>query len=261
MALRLFLKSSSVVIGECGALAKSAGTSCVLSPKNWACTSALTRLADRCGVLSSPVQPPVRHYARAVRKKPVLESQLSDLHPSMLKMEYAAVPIAHTTDDLIKRLLSLELACHSDKLKLKKEQLVKKVQRDENDKSSVEVKVAVLTARIRNYKEHLQKHHKDKANKRRMLMAVDQRKKLLKKLRLVNYEAFERVCSLLDISYSFPPEYYRRTTRRWLAKKALCIKVFQEVQKQKAEQRLKLRQEVQTTSRSSSTTSSSSTSQ
>ena len=58
-----------------------------------------------------------------------------------------------------------------------------------------------------------------------MLLAVDQRKKLLKRLRLVNHEAFQRVCTLLDISYSFPPEYYRPATRRWLAKKALCMKV------------------------------------
>lgn len=146
------------------------------------------------------------------------------------------------SDDLVKRLLSLELASHSEKLQLKKEQLIAKVQRDENDRSSVEVQVAILTARIRNYQEHLQKHHKDKANKRRMLMAIDRRKKLLKHLRLVRYDAFEKVCEQLGITYTFPPEYYRRATRRWLAKKAFCIKVFNEVQKQKAEQRLKMKQ-------------------
>ena len=65
----------------------------------------------------------------------------------------------------------------------------------------------------------------DKANKRRMLMAIDTRKKMLKCLRLVRYDAFEKVCEQLGITYTFPPEYYRRVTRRWLAKKALCIKV------------------------------------
>lgn len=58
-----------------------------------------------------------------------------------------------------------------------------------------------------------------------MLMAIDKRKKLLKKLRLVRYDAFEQVCEQLGITYTFPPEYYRRVTRRWLAKKAFCIKV------------------------------------
>lgn len=58
-----------------------------------------------------------------------------------------------------------------------------------------------------------------------MLMAIDKRKKLLKRLRLVRYDAFEQVCQQLGITYTFPPEYYRRVTRRWLAKKAFCIKV------------------------------------
>lgn len=65
----------------------------------------------------------------------------------------------------------------------------------------------------------------DKANKRRMLMAIDRRKKLLKNLRLVRYDAFEKVCEQLGITYSFPPLYYRRATHRWMAKKAFCLKV------------------------------------
>ncbi|XP_058502810.1 small ribosomal subunit protein uS15m [Solea solea] len=228
IALRAVLKSPAGVLREfCSAALV----------KPWTCSSAyLTGARVSCGSFAIP--PPVRHYARAVKKKKTEQSQLSDLPPTMLKMEYSAVPLAQTTDDIVKRLLSLELASHSDKLQLKKEQLIAKVQRDEHDRSSVEVKVAVLTARIRNYQEHLQKHHKDKANKRRMLMAIDRRKKLLKNLRLVHYDAFERVCEQLGITYTFPPEYYRRVTRRWLVKKALCIKVFKEVQKKKAEQRL-----------------------
>lgn len=58
-----------------------------------------------------------------------------------------------------------------------------------------------------------------------MLMAIDRRTKLLKNLRLVRHDAFEKVCEQLGITYTFPPEYYRRATRRWLAKKAFCIKV------------------------------------
>lgn len=65
----------------------------------------------------------------------------------------------------------------------------------------------------------------DKANKRRMLMGIDKRKKKLKFLRRTRFEAFEHVCKELGITYTFPPEYYRRATKRWQAKKALCIKV------------------------------------
>lgn len=56
-------------------------------------------------------------------------------------------------------------------------------------------------------------------------MAIDRRKKILKHLRLIRYDAFEKVCEQLGITYTFPPEYYRRATRRWMAKKEFCIKV------------------------------------
>lgn len=255
IALRTVLKSSAGVLRESGALCST------LSVKAWTCSSALLA-APRVSVVagSFAVPPPVRHYARGAKKRqPAPESQLSDLPPTMLKMDYAAVPLAQTTDDIVKRLLSLELASHSEKLHLKKEQLMAKVQKDENDRSSVEVNVAILTARIRNYQEHLQKHRKDKANKRRMLMAIDKRKKLLKNLRLVNFESFEKVCEQLGITYTFPPEYYRRVTHRWLAKKAFCIKVFKEVQQQKAEQRLKMKSSLAPTDTSTATASASKT--
>ncbi|GAA6103032.1 28S ribosomal protein S15, mitochondrial isoform X1 [Tachysurus ichikawai] len=194
----------------------------VMSPGNETCTSQ-----------------PVRQYARAAQKKSEFQSQLQDLPASMLKLEYTSVPLAHTVDGVVKKLLSLELASHSERLRLKEKELIAKVQRHEHDRNSTEVKVAILTARIRNFQEHLQKHSKDKANKRWMLMSIDRRKKLLKYLRRSRYDAFEKVCAELGITYTFPPEYYRRATRRWLAKKALCIKVFKEVQKKKAEKRNK----------------------
>ncbi|XP_070691734.1 small ribosomal subunit protein uS15m [Pempheris klunzingeri] len=249
IALRTVLKSSAGVLRENGALCSA------LSATSWTGSPALLVSAPRASGVAGgfAVPPPVRHYARAARRTGP-ESQLSDLSPTMLKMDYTAVPIAQTTDDIVKRLLSLELASQSEKLKVKKEQLVAKVRRDENDRDSVEVRVAVLTARIRNYQEHLQKHHKDKANKRRMLMAIDRRKKLLKQLRLVRYDSFEKVCEQLGITYTFPPEYYRRASRRWQAKKAFCIKLFKALQKQRAEQRLKMKKSSASTGAAAATT-------
>ncbi|XP_072535856.1 small ribosomal subunit protein uS15m [Salminus brasiliensis] len=209
-----------------------------------------TRTAGSNEVLTSQS---VRQYAQAVKKKQEIPSQLKDLQPSMLKHEYASVPVAHTVDDVVKKLLSLELASHSERLCLKKEQLIAKVQRDVNDRNSTEVKVAILTAHIRNFQEHLQKHPKDKAGKRWMLMSIDRRNKMLKELRKTHYDAFEKVCQELGITYTFPQQYYRRATQRWLTKKALCIKVFKEVQKQKAEQRKAETQEKAKASSSSPT--------
>lgn len=235
LAFRTVLKSTAGVLRE-----GATGFCSALATKTWTCSSVLLTAPRVISAGSVAVPPPMRYYARAAKKRTTVpQSQLSDLPPTMLKMEYAAVPAIETTDDVVKRLLSLEFASQTEKLQLKMEQLIAKVQRDENDRTSVEVQVAVLTAKIRNYQEHLVKHHKDKANKRRMLMAIDRRKKLLKNLRSVRYDAFEKVCEQLGITYSFPPLYYRRATRRWIAKKAFCLKVYKEVQKQKAEQRLR----------------------
>ncbi|XP_063310682.1 small ribosomal subunit protein uS15m [Pelobates fuscus] len=185
----------------------------------------------------------VRNYAQM--KKQDSPSQLDDLPPTMLQKDYADVQLEEDVDDVVKRLMSLEMASQSEKLRVKTQQLVEKVKRNPNDDSSPEVRIAKMTARIRNFQEHIQKHPKDKANKRKMLMSMDRRKKLLKNLRLTHYDAFENVCKQLGIEYTFPPEYYRRATRRWLAKKALCLKVYQETKRLQAAGLLKKRKSSQ----------------
>ncbi|XP_053563101.1 28S ribosomal protein S15, mitochondrial [Bombina bombina] len=187
----------------------------------------------------------VRNYA-SIRRKDVIPSQLDDLPTTMLKKEYTGVPLSETVDDVVKRLLTLEMASQAEKLKIKTQQLVDKVKRDPHDTNSEEVKIAAMTATIRNLHEHIQKHPKDKANKRRMLMAMDQRKKKLKFLRNTRFDAFEHVCTQLGIEYTFPPEYYRRVTRRWLVKKALCLKVYEEVKKLRAAGLLRNKRPTQT---------------
>ncbi|KTG35501.1 hypothetical protein cypCar_00001388 [Cyprinus carpio] len=100
---------------------------------NWT----LTSICKRDEIL---LNQPVRQYARPSRKKQEFPSQLQDLNPSMLKHEYASVPLAQSVDDVVKKLLTLELANHSEKLRLKEEQLIAKVRRDEDDRNSTEVK-------------------------------------------------------------------------------------------------------------------------
>ncbi|NXC98899.1 RT15 protein, partial [Certhia familiaris] len=183
-----------------------------------------------------------------------IPSHLDDLPPTMLKKEYANLPIMNSVDDVVKRMLSLEMASQKEKMKVKTQQLVEKVRRSPNDNGSFELlplsfTVAVLTARIRTLEEHLQKHPKDKKNRRFLLMDLDRRRKMLGYLRRVNYSTFENTCKQLDIQYSPPQPYTRRVTKRWLVKKALCIKVFQEKQKLKAAERLKQRREWQARAR------------
>uniref|UniRef100_K7FSF3 Small ribosomal subunit protein uS15m n=1 Tax=Pelodiscus sinensis TaxID=13735 RepID=K7FSF3_PELSI len=172
-----------------------------------------------------------------------------DIPPTMLKKDYANVPIIDKVDDVVKRLLSLEMASQNKNLKISEKTLCHRAVESPSDRGSCEVQTAVLTAKIQTYQEHLHMHPKDKRNRRVMLMAIDQRKKLLKYLRRTRYDIFERTCKVLGIEYMLPPPYCRRMTRRWVAKKAFCLKVFNEVQKRKAPERLKQRREWQAKAR------------
>ncbi|ELW62474.1 28S ribosomal protein S15, mitochondrial [Tupaia chinensis] len=50
------------------------------------------------------------------------------------------------------------------------------------DTSSLKARIVALTIKIRNYEKRMQKHRKDKAHKRYLLMSIDQGKKMLKNL-------------------------------------------------------------------------------
>uniref|UniRef100_A0A8D0CCN8 Small ribosomal subunit protein uS15m n=1 Tax=Salvator merianae TaxID=96440 RepID=A0A8D0CCN8_SALMN len=210
--------------------------------------TAVTTAVALQGILNRERKNPLlqisRDYVRpSPKKREVISSQLDDLSSTMLVKDYAKVPGIDKVDDVVKRLLSLEMASQAEKLKIKKDQLADKVRRGPSDSGSIEVQIAHLTAKIRAIKEHLQIHRKDKANYRKLLMSIDRRNVLLNNLRRTRYDAFEKVCKQLDIEYVIPPLYRRRATRRWLTKKAFCIKVFQEKQKLKAAEILKQRKQ------------------
>ncbi|KAL4667098.1 hypothetical protein H8958_011750 [Nasalis larvatus] len=172
-----------------------------------------------------------------VIQKPAQPGQDDDPPPSTLLKDYQNVPGIEKVDDVVKRLLSLEMANKKEMLKMKQEQLMKKIDANPEDTRSLEARIVALSVKIRSYEEHMQKHRKDKAHKRYLLMSIDQRKKMLKNLRNTNYDVFEKICRELGIEYTFPPLYYRRAHRRFVTKKALCIRVFQETQKLKKQKR------------------------
>ncbi|XP_027982585.1 28S ribosomal protein S15, mitochondrial-like [Eumetopias jubatus] len=171
------------------------------------------------------------------QKPPVQPSQEDDPPPSTLLKDYQNIPGIEKFDDVVRRLLSLEMANQKEKLKIKQQQLMNKIVANPEDTISLEAQIVALTVKMRSYEDHMQKHRKDKAHKRYLLMSIDQRKKMLKNLRKTNYSVFEKICKELGIEYISPPLYHRKGHRRWAAKKALCIRVFQEVQKLKKQKR------------------------
>ncbi|OBS81662.1 hypothetical protein A6R68_20123 [Neotoma lepida] len=162
------------------------------------------------------LQPPsLLHAVRAYAiQKPVQPNQDDEPPPSTLIKEYKnIIPRMEKVDDVVKRILSLEMANKKEKLKIKQEQWMSKIAENPEDSRTLEARVVALTVKICSYEEHMQKHRK------------------------TNYDVFEKACRVLGVEYTLPPVHFQKVHRRHLAKKALCTQVFQEVQKQKKQRR------------------------
>uniref|UniRef100_A0A8C8XM95 Mitochondrial ribosomal protein S15 n=1 Tax=Panthera leo TaxID=9689 RepID=A0A8C8XM95_PANLE len=84
------------------------------------------------------ILPAVRGYAI---QKPVQRSQEDDPSPSTLLKDYQNIPGIEKFDDVVRRLLSLEMASQKEKLKVKQEQLMKKIVANPEDTSSLEARI------------------------------------------------------------------------------------------------------------------------
>ncbi|KAM4872864.1 LOW QUALITY PROTEIN: small ribosomal subunit protein uS15m [Thomomys bottae] len=170
-------------------------------------------------------------------QKPVQPNQDGDPPLSTLLRDYRNVPGINRVDEVVKRVLSLEMASQKEKLQIKQEQLMNKIMANPEDTRSLEARIVSLSVKIHSLEEHMQKHQKDKSQKRYLMMSTAKRKKLLKNLRMVNYDVFEKICKELKIEYTITPLYCRRPHHRLLNKRALCLRVFQEKQKLKKQKK------------------------
>ena len=83
--------------------------------------------------------------------------------------------------------------------KQRKQEVIREFRRSETDTGSPEVQIAVLTERITSLTDHLQKHPKDHASRRGLLMLVSRRRRLLNYLRQTTPESYQALISRLSI--------------------------------------------------------------
>ncbi|HDG61574.1 MAG: 30S ribosomal protein S15 [Thermotogae bacterium] len=81
----------------------------------------------------------------------------------------------------------------------RKAEIIKEFQIHEGDTGSVEVQVAILTARIKHLTEHLKKHPKDFHSRRGLMKMVGRRRKLLKYLRRTKPESYRELIEKLGL--------------------------------------------------------------
>ena len=77
--------------------------------------------------------------------------------------------------------------------------IIKEYQKDPSDTGSVDVQVALLTARIRHLTDHFKTHKKDHHSRRGLLRLVSQRKKLLAYIKNKDLTAYANLISRLGL--------------------------------------------------------------
>ena len=77
--------------------------------------------------------------------------------------------------------------------------IIKEYQKDTSDTGSVDVQVALLTARIRHLTDHFKTHKKDHHSRRGLLRLVSQRKKLLAYIKNNDLTAYANLISKLGL--------------------------------------------------------------
>lgn len=80
-----------------------------------------------------------------------------------------------------------------------KQRIIEEFRISEKDTGSVEVQVAILTARIRHLTEHLKLHPKDFHSRRGLMKMVGRRRKFLKYLRKSNPESYKSLIEKLGL--------------------------------------------------------------
>jgi len=83
--------------------------------------------------------------------------------------------------------------------KEKRKQVMSKFQAGPKDTGSSSVQVALLTEKIKNLSEHLQKHDKDCHSRAGLLNMVGQRRRLLKYIKRKQPEKYPQVLQALDL--------------------------------------------------------------
>jgi len=81
----------------------------------------------------------------------------------------------------------------------KKQEIVAKYGRKENDTGSSEVQIALLTERIIELTEHLKVFKKDHASRLGLLKLVGQRRRLMKYLKRTNKDSYMKLIEALSI--------------------------------------------------------------
>jgi len=135
----------------------------------------------------------------------------------------------HNVDDnqeispLIRKLASLEFAPRKKHVQVIKQDALKEIQRHNLDHASMEATIACLTIKIRNLQKHFSRYRMDKVAKVGLKEKIEQRNKMLKHLRRMDYKRYEWLLEKLDLVYYSQPNPITQVTRKGSVQKLTTI--------------------------------------
>lgn len=176
----------------------------------------------RCYAVKSPSSNP------RDRDKEDPLARFGGLDPSTPKLGFEKVKDLMDASEAVKKIFSLEFADDKEINAYRRAKLVKAVQKDATDQSSLPVRITLQTLNIRNAAKQLSLARKDMGAKQRLLGIIGRRRRTLKYLRQTDYERFERLLKELRITYVLPPAHVRYHTRRYLEKLVVRKKAREE---------------------------------
>ncbi|EDW60020.1 small ribosomal subunit protein uS15m [Drosophila virilis] len=141
-------------------------------------------------------------------------AKLPPLNPNEILPEYKDSKELANADETVKSMFMLSNNRNHLTTRYYRDQMVKEVQRHEQDYGSMEAKLAKMTAVIRRYQSHMEVHPRDKMIKVQLKELIDKRKKFLKYLRRWDYPRFEWILEKLDLVYKPPPAHFHWVTRK-----------------------------------------------
>lgn len=140
-----------------------------------------------------------------------------------------------SVDEDTQRLLSLEFHKKKQSNKVVRDDLLKKIRRHQYDIGSMEVQIANMTCRIRNWQTVMEREKKNIVMKVKLQELIDKRKKYLKHLRRMDYKRFEWLIETLGILYRPPPVNFRWVTRKQSLKKLVRLHYY-DIRKERLEE-------------------------
>jgi len=117
--------------------------------------------------------------------------------------------VLNESDLVVQEILSLNFGRKKQVMEKLKQRVAKSVQSHEHDNSSLEVKIALLTVKIRNYQQTLIDlyPYKNTPLKHDLTFKIALRRKLLEVLRETDYKKYEWLLEKLNLFYKPVPQY------------------------------------------------------